>query len=168
MVYLIDLIMRRFVYNKTIGFTLDGVSFKNVVVREVTPVDEFYFQKTKSSDDGKECIAFTDPIRMLFNQQRLSSIGSTAIQAWLDSLKSKPSDPFAEMRTKCSDSDLIALIKSRHIQQPSELLAYAKECSNNMKMFTEEVQNLMKAQKAVSMPVEPVEPTSSIEPVANT
>lgn len=135
--------MRRFNVDTKIGFNLDGLTFQNIVVREVTPVDEFYFEHTRSSDDGKDCVSFTDPIRMLFNQQRLNTLGTTAIQAWLDSLQQRKNDPLAELRAKCSDADLIAMIKSRHIQQPCEILAYAEECKNNMDMFNAEVKKLM-------------------------
>lgn len=140
-------IMRRYLNrnDNKIGFNFEGLSFQNIVVREVTPVDEFYFQRSISSDDSKECIAFTDPIRMLFNQQRLQQLGSTAAAAWLDSLKNFNQDPFAEIRSKCSDADLKSIIKSRHIQQPSELLAYADWCKNNIDMFNSEVQKLIEA-----------------------
>lgn len=140
--------MRRIAISKKIGFTLEGVSFNNVVVREQSPIDEFYFVKTKSSDDGKECISFTDPIRMLFNQQRLSSLGSTAVQAWLDSLAQCKNDSLAEIRSKCSDEDLISLIKSRHIQHPCEIMAYLEECNRNMETFNNEVQELVAARHA--------------------
>jgi len=154
--------MRRTCISKTIGFTLEGVSFNNVVVREQSPIDEFYFEKTKSSDDGKECISFTDPIRMLFNQQRLNSLGSTAVQAWLDSLSQHKNDSLADIRAKCSDEDLISLIKSRHIQHPCEIMAYLDECNRNMETFSEEVKQL-----AASRQVEEqtkVENISNVEP----
>lgn len=131
-----------------IGFTYESLSFGNVVVREPNPVDQFYFERTKSADDGCECIAYTDPIRMLFNQQRLSSIGSMAVENWLDSLKNLKNDPLAELRKKCSDSDLKQLIKSRHIQQPSEIMAYAKYCQDNMTEFESEVSKLVAARQA--------------------
>lgn len=135
-------------YTNKIGFNAQGLSFKNVVVREVNPVDEFYFEQSTSSDDSKKCIAYTDPIRMLFNQQRLAKLGTTAIMAWLDSLKNFKKDPFAELRSKCSDDDLKSIIKSRHIQQPSELLAYADWCKNNIDLFNSEVQKVVEAREA--------------------
>lgn len=154
--------MRRTIISKHIGFTLDGVSFKNVVVREQSPIDEFYFEKTKSSDDGKECISFTDPIRMLFNQQRLSRLGSTAVQAWLDSLAQHKNDSLAEIRAKCSDEDLISLIKSRHIQHPCEIMAYLEECNRNMETFSNEVQKLVAARQAEEQTK--VENNTNVEP----
>lgn len=134
--------------NNVIGFNFDGVTFQNVVVRECTPVDQFYFEKTTASDDGKECVAFVDPIRMLFNQQRLSRIGSTAVDAWLTSMFNSKKDPLKELRKNCTDADLRDLIKSRHIQQPSELMAYAQWCQDNMETFKSEVSKLVAEKQA--------------------
>lgn len=141
---------RRFIkcINNKIGYNYQGISFKNVVVRESTPVDEFYFEETIASKSQRKCVAFTDPIRMLFNQKRLDRIGNTAVQAWLDSLANYKTDPLAELRGKCSDADLKALIKSRHIQQPCEIVAWAKECSANMELFNSELKKLQEAQLA--------------------
>lgn len=142
--------MRRKLYRSanTIGFKYENLSFVNVIVREANPVDVFYFERTKSSDDGKTCIAFTDPIRMLFNQQRLNQLGSMAVDQWIDSMKNFKTDPLAELRAKCSDSDLKQLIKSRHIQQPSEIMAYAKYCQDNMSYFNQEVAKLVAERQA--------------------
>lgn len=141
--------MRRLKLRKTnkIGFNFEGLSLQNVVVREVNPVDEFYFEESVSSDDNKKCIGFTDPIRMLFNQQRLNKLGSMGVEQWLNSLQNFKKDPMAELRAKCSDEDLIALIKSRHIQQPSEIMAYVEYCKNNMETFNSEVQKIVQARQ---------------------
>lgn len=141
--------MRRFITRKDnkIGFIYESLSFKNVVVRESTPVDEFYFERKLSSDDGKECVGFTDPIKMLFNQERLNSIGVDAALKWVESLKNFKQDPLADVRAKCSDEDLKCLIKSRHLQQPSEIMAYAEWCRNNIELFNAEVQKIAEARR---------------------
>ena len=55
--------------------------------RKPSVVDMFYFEKGKSSDDGKECIHVTDTIIMLFNEERLlKTIGSSQVQQWFDSM----------------------------------------------------------------------------------
>lgn len=130
-----------------IGFNMLGLSLQNIVVREANPVDSFYFEKTISSDDGKECVSYTDPIRMLFNQERIYKMGSMAVQQWLESLKNTKKDPLAELRSKLSDDDLCAMIKSRHIQQPSEIMAYVEQCKTNIDFFNSEVKKLMEAKQ---------------------
>lgn len=132
-----------FRFQNKIGFNFEGLTFKNIVVRESNPIDQFYFEKTIASDDSRECVAFTDPIRMLFNQERINKLGTMAVQQWLESLKNLKKDPLAELRAKCTDEDLCALIKSRHIQQPSEIMAYVEYCKNNMDVFNSEVQKIV-------------------------
>lgn len=134
--------------NNKIGFNFDGVTFQNVVVREATPVDQFYFEETVAADDNQKCVAFVDPIRMLFNQQRLSRIGSTAVDAWLTSMFNSKKDPLKELRKNCTDADLRDLIKSRYIQQPCELMAYAQWCQDNMETFKSEVSKLVAEKQA--------------------
>lgn len=131
-----------------VGYHAEGLSFLNVVVRESSPVDVFYTEKTISSDDSKECVAYVDPIKMLFNQERISSMGTMALQQWLDSLKNFKKDPLAELRAKCSDADLLAMIKSRHIQQPCEIMAWAQKCQSDMKTFESEVSKLVAEHQA--------------------
>lgn len=130
--------------NNKIGFSFANLSFTNVVVREKSLVDSFYFEKTISSDDNKECIAFTDPIRMIFNEQRLKSVGTGAVAAWVDSLKNFKVDPLAEIRSKCSDEELKQMIKSRLIQQPSDIMAWAKQCTDNLEQFNKELSQAAK------------------------
>lgn len=134
--------------HNTIGFNYFGTSFQNLVVREATPVDMFYVEKSKSADDGRECVAFTDPIRMLFNQKRLNQLGQMGVDAWLDSLRNTKKDPLAELRKKCSDSDLKDMIKSRHLQQPSEIMAWVQYCQANMNTFETEVAKMVEARQA--------------------
>lgn len=138
--------MRRVLKRKdnVIGFKFENLSFQNVVVREKSLVDSFYFEETVSSDDNKKCIAFTDPIRMIFNEQRLKSVGTGAVAAWIDSLKNFKVDPLAEIRSKCSDEELKQMIKSRMIQQPSEIMAWAKQCTENLDQFNNELSEAAK------------------------
>lgn len=148
--------------NNKIGFSFENLSHKNVVVREASTMDMFYIEESVSADDNKKCVAYTDPIRMLFNQQRLNSIGTSAVNQWLDSLKNFKKDPLAEIRAKCTDAELKAMIKSRNIQQPSEIMAWAEWCQENVDMFNNELQKVIEVQKreaelnAASKPTESV------------
>lgn len=141
--------MRRVLLRKSnkIGFSFENLSHKNVVVREASTMDMFCTEVSVSADDNKKCVAYTDPIRMLFNQQRLNSIGTSAVNQWLDSLKNFKKDPLAEIRAKCTDAELKAMIKSRNIQQPSEIMAWAEWCQENVDMFNKELQKVIEEQK---------------------
>ena len=139
---------RRFILRKDIDHQLnaDGVSHNNVVYRTPDIVDEFYFEETICSDDSEKAIGVTDPIKMLFAQERIINQGNGIIEAWLDSLLAKPSDPLAGLRAKCSDKELKALIKSRHIQQPCEIVAWAQQCECDLQKFSESLKQLREQQ----------------------
>lgn len=121
------------------------VGVEHVIQREPSVVDEFYFVKT-FNEDGTESISVVDPIIVLFNQERLNDLGSTAAKAFIDSF-AKQSDALSELRKKCTDDDLMAMMKSRHLQSPSEILMWCRYMENNVESFNKEVQALVEAQK---------------------
>lgn len=120
------------------------------VLREPSVVDEFYFETHKAADDNIESVSVVDPIIMLFNQQRLESMGSTAAKAFLDSLAPK-SDSLGELRKNCSDEQLVSMIKSKYLQSPAEILSWCRYMEQNITEFNSEVQKLVEAQKQKSV-----------------
>lgn len=135
------------------------VGLRSVILREPSVVDEFYMESVVN-DDGSESVSFKDPIYVMFNQQRLNDMGTTAAKAFLDSLQPS-SDSLAELRSKCSDSDLMSMVKSRHLQSPAEVLAWCRYMQKNIDIFNSEVQKLIEAQTAPT--TEPVTNESKIE-----
>ena len=129
--------------------SLDGVS----ILYQPSPVDEFSFNETVMSD-GSTAISYSDPIYLLFNQQRLEKNGSFAIQQWLQSLQSSSSSQLSQLRSKCSDEDLISMIKSRHIQSPSELKSWLDYCSSNIEQFNSELALLQQQQQIITEPTQ--------------
>lgn len=113
--------------------------------RTKSEVDSFYNQEMISPDDGHKCIAVVDPIIMLFNQERLNKLGEDTVEKWLKSLEASNSSSLSKLRSQCSDDDLIHMIKSRHIQQPCELMIWMDYMSQNLKefkdMYAQEVAN---------------------------
>lgn len=90
-----------------------------------TTVDEF----TQVKDDADGSICITSAATMLLNQNRLDRLSNEAIiQAISKSAQS--SDALATLRSKCTDEQLISLVKSRYIQSPSELLAWSNHIEN--------------------------------------
>lgn len=130
---------------------------RNVVLRDSSVIDEFYTNKT-TNPDGSESIQHVDPIYVLFNQHRLESIGTSAVQHFLDSLQSS-NDSLAELRKKCSDDDLMKMIKSKYLQSPAEILAWCRYMDANVEEFNKEVQTLIEAQKQ-EQPVAPDQQTT--------
>ena len=128
----------------TFNITCD---LRHVVLRDPSVVDEFYMNKI-TNPDGSESIQHVDPIFVLFNQQRLESLGTSAAQNFLDSLQ-QSSDALAELRKKCSDDDLMKMIKSKYLQSPAEILAWCRYMDANVEEFNKEVQTLIDAQTQV-------------------
>lgn len=114
---------------------------------EKSLVDTFYTEE-HDSKDGSKSVSFHDPIRMLFNQERLNQLGPAAVQRWLETLQQSKSSAINDLRQQCDDSMLMELIKSRHIQSMSELQAYAEYSKQNLDEFKSEVHKLILAKQA--------------------
>ena len=124
------------------------------ILRQKSVVDEFYHENHKPAYDKLESVSYVDPIIMLFNQERIDNLGSMAAKELLDSLANK-SDSIVELRKKCSDEDLLSMIKSRYLQTPSEIMAYCRFIEGNVDSFNSEVKQLLEQQKQQTQIVEP-------------
>lgn len=131
----------------------------HAILRESSVTDEFYFESC-TNEDGSESVSVVDPIIILFNQQRLDDMGFTATQAFLDALQPK-SNELAELRKKCSDEDLMSMMKSRHLQSPAEILAWCRYMQSNVDTFNAEVQKLVEAQQSEVQKQQNVEPSKT-------
>lgn len=113
--------------------------FVNTNLRESSPVDEFYKDSFEFSDCDKPIKVFRDPIYELFNQERLNRLGSTSLEAWIKSMLLSKNNPLSELREKCSDTELLSIMKSRYCQTPSEVMNWAKYLNNNLHELEKEV-----------------------------
>lgn len=129
-------------------FNSEGFDLKNIIFRQSEIVDNF-IEEVIETPDKKKVVFSTDPVIVLLNQERLDKlVGNTAAQSFIDSFRNQQHDPFAELRQQCSDDDLKALVKSRHLQAPAEILSWCKYMKENMDTFTSEVQKLVEAQQS--------------------
>lgn len=118
------------------------------VLRTPSLVDEFYITTIKSKDkDKKSTVFYSDPIYALFNQQRLNKLGADNIQQWLESMRISGDSSLNQLRSKCSDEQLVQMIRSRHLQSPSEILAWCRYMESNVNEFNAEVQKVIDEQK---------------------
>lgn len=121
---------------------------KNIILRRKEIVDNFCREEI-DTPNGNKVMRIVDPVQVLLNQDRLNSVlGNTASKNFIDSFRNQKVDPFAKLKKQCSDDDLKAMIKSRHLQAPAEILAWAKYMQNNIGLFTSEVQNLIAARQS--------------------
>lgn len=119
------------------------------ILRTASAVDSFYVVKSVSQHTGQDIVHFADPIHILFNQQRIQNqMGIEALRQFIDSLKNQTNDPLAELRKQCTDDDLLQMVKSRHLQSPSEIMAWSRYVKANMDKFNADVQELVLAREA--------------------
>lgn len=165
MVYLIkfaDMITKGYCKTNKVVFCLGDLCTSVPVERSV--VDTFYVEK-HTEKDKQESVSFHDPIRMLFNQERLNQLGAAAVQRWFDTLKQAKSSAINKLRENCSDDMLMELIKSRHIQSMSELQAYAEYHKNNLDEFKSSVQKLIVEQQAAKAAEKAATGNESVEKI---
>lgn len=79
------------------------------------------------SDFG-DCKVVVSDIYDLFSQQRLENLGPDVVRDYIS--RNLPStSPASEAISRMTDDEIIMSIRSRHIQQPSELLTWSKYVS---------------------------------------
>lgn len=88
-----------------------------------SPVDELLMVEGVDLN-GNKTVKHVNDIFLLFNQQRLASLGTDTVNKWLESLTPK-NDALAELRSKCTDEQLLQFVKSKYIQSASELEAWS-------------------------------------------
>lgn len=97
------------------------VPINNVVLPTITPITTLLCDEYIQSTHKMRII--TSDINYLFNQMRLDNIGLDNINKWLSSLTPTQS---SSVTKNMSDDDILAFVKSRHIQSASELLAWSE------------------------------------------
>lgn len=97
------------------------VPINNVVLPTITPITTLLCDEFIQSTHKLRII--TSDINYLFNQMRLDNIGLDNINKWLSSLTPTQSQSITK---NMSDDDILAFVKSRHIQSASELLSWSE------------------------------------------
>lgn len=125
------------------------LNLSNQIIREPEPTDSFYTEELIDTQcEGLEkCYAHPDPIYMLFNQERIKQLGVTAGTAFLEQFTKYEGNALNELRKKCTDEQLLTMIKSRHLQQPSEILAWSRYMDANVEEFNSELKAAIEVQK---------------------
>lgn len=126
-------------------FTSFGIEKMNV--RQPSLVDEFYIEKNVCFETDETSHSFVHPLYMLFNQERLNRLGDGAVQQWLKNLDASGNSAYSELKSKLSDEDMLSIVKSRHIQHPSELESWINHLNSRADAFNAEVQKLIAAKK---------------------
>ena len=91
---------------------------------QVDPIESFRFEKVVTSD-GESYRVRSDVSMLLHAADLAKRVGSSAAQYFMDSRRPKSSSIQEALdKLNPSDDELLSMVKSRHLQHPSEILAW--------------------------------------------
>lgn len=93
------------------------------IATEIDPVEQFRFEKLESAD-GTLSYRIRSDVSMLLHVADLAKrVGFSTAQLFVDSKSSRSSSLQEQLdRLNPSDDELLSMVKSRHLQHPSEIL----------------------------------------------
>lgn len=92
-------------------------------------------------------VRYTSDVRLILHTKDLASRAGLAIASKFGQSRQSPSQ-IQQIMDKMSDDDLLVMVRSRHIQAPSEILAWSKELSAYAETLESQAQDLIDAENA--------------------
>lgn len=94
------------------------------IALQVDPIESFRFEKVVTSD-GESYRVRSDVSMLLHAADLAKRVGSSSAQYFMDSRRPRSSSIQEALdKLNPSDDDLLSMVKSRHLQHPSEILAW--------------------------------------------
>lgn len=110
------------------------------IVLEELPTEQFRFEK--SGTEENEYIRIRSDVSMLLHAADMAKkYGSNFVQSMIDTRRPKSSSIQAQM-DQLTDSQILDTVKSRHLQSPSELIAWSEYLISQAKDIEEEAERL--------------------------
>lgn len=109
----------------------------NIILKSVGITEQVVYETSQAVADETPSISRRDEVAALLNEDRLSRLSPSSIDAYLKELGT----PRDSMPFKGSDDDLVRYIKSRHIQAPCELQAYSEMLANTVDAIQDRVKD---------------------------
>lgn len=104
--------------------------------------------RVEIDDTDESCpVRYTSDVRLILHAKDLASRAGLTIASKFGQSKQSPSQIQTIMDTM-SDDDLLATVRSRHIQAPSEIIAWSKELSAYAEHLESQAQELIDAVNA--------------------
>lgn len=97
--------------------------------------------------DETRPVRYTSDVRLLLHTKDLASRAGLAVASKFGQSKQSASQ-IQQIMDKMSDDDLLATVRSRHIQSPSEIIAWSKDLSAYAESLESQVQELIDAENA--------------------
>lgn len=100
-------------------------------------------------DDTDETrpVRYTSDVRLIIHTKDLASRAGLSIASKFGQSKQSASQ-IQQIMDKMSDDDLLATVRSRHVQSPSEIIAWSKDLSAYAENLESQAQELIDAENA--------------------
>lgn len=99
-------------------------------------------------DTEEDCpVRYTSDVRLILHTKDLASRAGLAIASKFGQSRQSASQ-IQQIMDKMSDDDLLSTVRSRHIQAPSEIIAWSKELSSYAEHLESQAQELIDAENA--------------------
>ena len=100
-------------------------------------------------DDTDETrpVRYTSDVRLILHTKDLASRAGLSVASKFGQSKQSASQ-FQQIMDKMTDDDLLATVRSRYIQSPSEIIAWSKQLSAYAEGLESQAQELIDAEKA--------------------
>ena len=95
--------------------------------------------------DETRPVRYTSDIRLILHTKDLASRAGLAVASKFGQGKQSASQ-IQQIMDKMSDDDLLSTVRSRHIQAPSEIIAWSKELSAYAEHLVSQAQQLIEAE----------------------
>lgn len=99
-------------------------------------------------DTEENCpVRYTSDVRLILHTRDLASRAGLAVASKFGR-SNQPSSQIQQIMDTMSDDDLLSTVRSRHIQAPSEIIAWSKELSAYAEHLESQAQELIDAENA--------------------
>lgn len=128
---------------------------------EELPTERFRFERCGESDDPNCPIRIRSDVSMLLHAVDMAKkYGSNFVQSMIDMRRPKSSSIQSQM-DQMSDAQILDTIKSRHLQSPSELIAWSEHLIEQARDIEQEAEQLSLEKQAEPVVVDPSSPEPS-------
>lgn len=97
--------------------------------------------------DESRPVRYTSDVRLILHTKDLASRAGIAVASKFGQSKQSASQ-IQQIMDKMSDDDLLTTVRSRHVQSPSEIIAWSKELSVYAEHLESQAQELIDAENA--------------------
>ena len=128
------------------------------IVLEELPTEQFRFEKAGTDDN--ECVRIRSDVSMLIHASDMAKKYGTGFVQSMISMRRPKSSALQSQMDQMSDAQILDTIKSRHLQSPSELIAWSEYLVEQAKDIEQEAERLALEKEAAAAASAPVEPQS--------